>query len=183
MNKYLYLMGIIVGVLSQNVIADASYSNSAKATLYNAAGKAIGKVEFSQQRGGIKVEASVSGLTPGFHGFHIHAAGACVTGTPPFTSALGHFKVGNTTHKDHNGDFPVLLANTNGIAKTEFVTDRFKIKDLFDADGSAVIVHANPDNYANIPAGYTPASVDVTNATQATGDAGARFACGVVSKK
>lgn len=91
--------------------------------------------------------------------------------------------MGNTTHKDHNGDFPVLLANTNGTAKTEFVTDRFKIKDLFDADGSAVIVHANPDNYANIPVGYTPASADVTNTTQATGDAGARFACGVVKKK
>ena len=53
------------------------------------------------------------------------------------------------------------------------------MNDLFDADGSAVIVHAGPDNYANIPTRYTGPVPDAT--TLATGDAGGRVACGVVT--
>jgi len=52
------------------------------------------------------------------------------------------------------------------------------VNDLFDADGSAVIVHASPDNYANIPTRYV-ATPDST--TFGTGDAGGRVACGVVT--
>ena len=61
---------------------------------------------------------------------------------------------------------------------TTFETDRFTVDQLFDADGSAIIVHANADNYANIPAVY-----GAPNATTlSTGDAGARFACGLIDK-
>jgi Cu-Zn family superoxide dismutase len=75
---------------------------------------------------------------------------------------------------------PVLKVMRNGEARVEFFTDTFKLSDLFDADGSAVIVHAAPDNYAHIPSRYTPTPPDAT--TLATGDAGARVACGVVQK-
>jgi Cu-Zn family superoxide dismutase len=57
-----------------------------------------------------------------------------------------------------------------------FETDRFTIRQLRDADGSAVMVHAAADNFANIPPRYgTP-----DDETKNTGDAGARAACGVI---
>ena len=73
----------------------------------------------------------------------------------------------------------MLLVKADGTAEVTEQTDRFTVDQLFDGDGSAVIVHANADNYANIPAVYgTPNAT-----TLATGDAGARFACGVIEKK
>ena len=72
---------------------------------------------------------------------------------------------------------PVLLVNEDGTSRGTFQTDRFSLEDLKDADGSAVIVHAKPDNYANIPERYAP---EPDADTLATGDAGSRAACGVV---
>jgi Cu-Zn family superoxide dismutase len=64
------------------------------------------------------------------------------------------------------------------------VTDRFTIGDLFDADSSALIVHTGRDNFANIPTRYrspaSPPSGGPDAETRATGDAGARAACGVI---
>jgi Cu-Zn family superoxide dismutase len=83
------------------------------------------------------------------------------------------------------------------MANVKFNTDRFDVADLFDADGSALIIHANPDNYTNIPdtslrptlgnipdryVGYIATSQQVITTTLATGDAGGRIACGVVEK-
>jgi superoxide dismutase, Cu-Zn family len=188
MNKI--LLGIIIGLLSQSASASGDGHYKAIATLFDKDHKAMGKIVFSQQKYAVQVQATVTGLTPGFHGFHIHTTGLCVVDAAPakpFVSANGHFKLDPaSTHQNHSGDFPVLLANKDGVATANFKTDRFKIKELFDTDGSAVIIHANPDNYANIPsgaAGYTAASVDVTNATLATGDAGGRVVCGVVKKQ
>jgi len=140
-------------------------------------GESTGYVKFTQQKEGVVVEVHARNLKPGFHGFHIHAVGECLS---PFTSAGGHFDRDGHTHKDHSGDLPVLLVNADGKAKAKFKTDRFRVADLFDADGSAVIIHASPDNYANIPTRYV-ATPDT--ATLATGDAGARIACGVVENE
>jgi Cu-Zn family superoxide dismutase len=71
-----------------------------------------------------------------------------------------------------------LLVNADGTGTATFVTDRYAIVDLFDADGSAFIVHALADNYANIPTRYAPSGPDAT--TLGTGDAGGRLACGVI---
>lgn len=188
-----YIVGMVIGLLCAPVHADEQNNEEAKARLYNQAGKVIGKVVFSQHKNGVEVKVNVTDLPPGFHGFHVHTTGQCtiVTTTPPtlpFASAGAHFKLDPASnHKDHNGDLPVLLVNKNGTAKAEFRTDRFMVKDLFDADGSAVIVHADPDNYANIPAlryAQFPLANPVVQgpdaATLATGDSGARSACGVV---
>ncbi|OWW19946.1 superoxide dismutase family protein [Noviherbaspirillum denitrificans] len=152
-------------------------NSSADAKLYNAAGNPVGKVRISQEgNGDVSIQAQVHDLPPGFHGFHVHAVGQC---TPPFTSAGGHFDLTPHTHRDHSGDFPVLLVNADGTGQARFNTDRFAVADLFDGDGSAIIIHAGPDNYANIPTRYV-AEPDAT--TLATGDAGARIACGVVER-
>jgi Cu-Zn family superoxide dismutase len=76
---------------------------------------------------------------------------------------------------------PSLLVTETGRAFSQFVTDRFTLADLRDADGSAVMVHAGPDNFANIPERYSSGGIPGPDATTlATGDAGARVACGVI---
>ncbi len=124
------------------------------------------------------VLANLRGLPPGFHGFHLHTTGRC--DRPSFTSAGGHFNPTGANHPEHAGDMPVLHVNADGTATAAFLTDRFGVEQLFDADGSAIIVHAAPDNYANIPPErYDP---DPDEATLSTGDAGGRIACGVVAR-
>lgn len=168
---------ILIASLSVLTAPASAWNLSADVKLYNAAGNPVGKVGLTQEgNGNVVVRAQVHDLPPGFHGFHVHAVGECI---PPFTSSGGHFDVGGHTHRDHNGDFPVLLVNADGTANARFNTDRFAVADLFDADGSAIIIHENPDNYANIPTRYASAPDAMT---LATGDAGARIACGVVEK-
>jgi len=142
-----------------------------------ASGTRVGTVELKQEDGVVKVEARFDTFPVGFHGFHVHTTGNCTA--PLFTSAGGHLNPAGVSHGDHAGDMPVVLVIADGSAEETFETDRFSVDQLFDADGSAIIVHANADNYANIPAVYGgPNAV-----TLATGDAGARFACGVVERE
>jgi superoxide dismutase, Cu-Zn family len=154
---------------------------AARARLIDAAGNHVGTVRITPTaRGGTVVRVRTAGLTAGFHGFHVHAVGQCVA---PFTSAGGHFNPTEAPHGGHAGDMPPLLVAQDGSAVARFTTDRFTVADLMDADGSAVIVHAAPDNLANIPTRYHSHTYDVFGPDQdtlATGDAGGRVACGVV---
>ena len=155
---------------------DKRKARHAKAVLEDGAGNRVGKVLFKRQGRGVSVSVRAKGLPPGgFHGFHIHASGRCEA--PDFKSATGHLSRGGQSHGAHVGDMPVLLVGSDGRASARFRTDRFTISDLRDDDGSAVIVHAKPDNYANIPDRYDP---DPDEETRSTGDAGSRLACGVI---
>lgn len=149
----------------------------ARATIVDASGTAVGNVTFTTGANGkVEVRVKVEGLAPGFHGFHVHTIGTCTA--PDFTSAGGHFNPAGASHPGHAADMPVVLVNTDGNGWARFRTDRYDIADLFDEDGSAVMVHANPDNYANIPVDrYDP---DPDSTTLATGDAGSRIGCGVI---
>ena len=158
--------------ISGQAAARGGDNDTAKVRLRNAAGAVIGEVKFEQERNGVKVEVNVHGLTPGFHGFHVHTVGSCVA--PDFVSAGGHFNPLGHNHPMHSGDMPSLLVNADGSGEASFMTGSFKVADLLDADGSAVIVHAGPDNFANIPIRYAPNGPDAT--TLATGDSGARTA-------
>lgn len=93
----------------------------------------------------------------------------------------GHYTGGDLEHGEHAGDLPSLLVTDNGKARLSFVTDRFTLDELRDADGSAVMVHEGRDNFANIPDRY---SVDGESGpdrtTVDTGDAGTRAACGAI---
>ena len=152
------------------------------AVLRDTSGQAVGVAVFRERHGEVTVSAAVRRVAPGFHGFHVHSVGEC---TPPFTSAGGHFNPGGAGHGDHAGDLPSLLVNEDGRGELRFVTDRFSIRDLFDGDGSALLVHAGRDNYANIPSRYHSHATDTFGPdadTLATGDAGARAACGVVRR-
>ncbi len=176
----------------------------ATASLKDVDGNVVGMVRFDALRGGggVGVEAEVKNVKPigRFHGFHLHTTGKCdpnavdpQTGEKvPFFSAGGHFELDSDIHGEHAGDFPALLVNSDGRAQAKFETDRFELSQLFDKDGSAVIIHAGRDNYANIPPTtpdgekrYHSHPEDVFGAdslSKATGDAGDRFACGVVHR-
>jgi len=115
----------------------------------------------------------VKGLPAGEHAFHIHAVGKC---EPPFDSAGGHFNPAQHKHgimagEGHAGDMPNLFVPASGeltveILNTNVTLAKGKPNSLFDADGSAVVIHAGPDDYKSDPAG----------------NAGGRIACGVVSE-
>jgi superoxide dismutase, Cu-Zn family len=173
---------------------DDGGSASARATIKDATGATLGSVTIQQTRHHtVIVSARVTRLGAGFHGFHVHAVGKCdptttdpTTGNPaPFLSAGPHFDVGGHTHGTHTGDLPALLVMGAGSAQAAVETDRFTVAGLLDADGSAIIVHAGPDNLANIPTRYTSATTGQPGpdaATLGTGDSGGRTACGVVTR-
>lgn len=143
-------------------------------------GADVGQITFSQNdTGTVVIVATVQGLTAGFHGFHIHETGQCdASGDTPFASAGGHYNPLTASHPDHAGDLPSLLVNADGTGQLMAVTDRFQLADLFDADGSAVVIHSGADNYANIPERYGQPDDETLKA----GDSGTRVACGVLQQ-
>jgi Cu-Zn family superoxide dismutase len=146
-------------------------------TLAGAAGKPVAVASIRDAGDGtVSVRVRAWGLPPGFHGMHVHAVGACEP--PEFTSAGGHLKAEGTSHPGHTGDLPSLYVKGDGTASARFETDRFGLADLRDADGSALVIHAGADNFANVPPRYAPGGPD--QMTRDTGDSGARIACGPI---
>ena len=148
----------------------------------------LGAVGLSTAGESVRIEVSVSGLRPGFHGLHIHEDGVCDPDGPagPFASAGPHLGLVGT-HGNHTGDLPSLLAGSGGTARATFTTEHLTIADLLAGNGTAIVVHAGPDNFANVPSGrYRSNDPDMLGlggpdkVTRATGDSGGRVACGVV---
>jgi Cu-Zn family superoxide dismutase len=162
------------------------------AVIRNTSGKNVGALRVEDQgRHKAKITISSRGLPPGYHGFHIHKKGICdpksldpATGSP-FFSAGPHFDLDAHSHPKHSGDLPDLLVAADGTGHATVVTDRFRVRQLLDNDGSAIIIHALPDNQANIPKRYSePGGKTGPDAeSRKTGDSGARIACGVISKR
>lgn len=152
-----------------------SHKMKARADLLDAAGKKVGTAKLSEQKDGVKVTLEVSGLSPGRHGFHIHETGTC---TPPdFKSAGPHFNPFQKQHGSdnpagkHAGDFPNLDVKKDGTARATAVAAGATLKEgpasLFKPGGTAIVIHAAPDDYKSDPAG----------------NAGDRVACGVIIKE
>ena len=181
------LAAVMFGVVGTASVGQTDASDSSRlahAVVKDVNGVTLGTVSFFSSNGKIAVSGRLTGIAAGFHGFHVHAVGICdpratdPTGAVvPFASAGPHLDAGGHTHGSHSGDLPSLLVNTDGTTVTATATDRLSSALLFDADRSAIIIHAGTDNFANIPTRYSATGPDA--ATLATGDSGARFACGV----
>jgi len=165
----------------------ATETDELEATLVDPAGTQVGTVSFEESDEGTEVSVEVTGLPPGFHGFHVHSIGVCepdsANPTDPsmtgdFLSAGGHIGAGESDHGEHAGDLPSLYVAGSGTGSLKAVLDALTLADLMDDDGSAVMVHADRDNYANIPERYAAGGPD--EMTLNTGDAGGRIACGPV---
>lgn len=145
----------------------------ATAELKGTDGAGMGSVTLTQGPDGVLVSADVTGLATGAHGFHIHETGAC---TPDFTAAGGHYNPSAGVHGllhdglHHAGDLPNIYADASGAARADFFTQDVTFEasaanTLFDADGSAIIIHEKPDSYG------------------ADAGAGGRVACGVIARE
>jgi Cu-Zn family superoxide dismutase len=167
----------------------------ASAVLRDASGAYVGRVVFAaaHHRTTVFVTAELPSGMDGIHGFHVHAndnpanGDGCIAdpaqlASTHFVSADGHYNPGGGAHGAHAGDMPALFFTEDGKAAMSFVTDRIAPAEI---EGKAVVLHAAPDNYGNVPVGaaanqYTANSAEATAATAATGNAGARIACGVI---
>ncbi|HEV2771646.1 MAG TPA: superoxide dismutase family protein [Thermoleophilaceae bacterium] len=154
-----------------------------------AEGGSGGSASLTETEGGVEVRAELRGLEPGFHGFHVHEAGVCDPEAreggerAPFSSAMGHLAGDGADHGAHAGDLPTVLVRKEGTASLTVVTDRLRLPDVRDQDGSALMVHAMGDNQANIPERYKSEGKAGPDAeTLDTGDAGDRVACGVIKR-
>ncbi len=153
----------------------------ANANMFDAAGVLVAQVRFGVHSVGTRVQITATGLPTGIHGFHVHANNDPSNGDgcigPTFASADGHYNPTGAVHPNHAGDMPVLFFSTGSpnFGYANFITSNFNTEEI---KGKALILHALPDNCANIPTRYTPPP-DAT--TLATGDAGGRLACGVIT--
>ena len=154
----------------------AAAANSAHADIANAQGTKIGTAQFTDYGHGVKIVVSVSQLSPGEHGIHIHTVGKC--DPPAFASAGDHFNPPNTHHGTHSklgphphlGDLLNLLVDSKGNANQTFIANGVTLGDgansLFHEGGTSLVIHADRDNLIEDP----------------SGDSGARIACGVIEK-
>ncbi|HEU4463910.1 MAG TPA: superoxide dismutase family protein [Gemmatimonadota bacterium] len=151
---------------------EEALADSARASMVDARGIGIGAVILTEEGEGVALRGALIGLPPGEHGFHIHATGSCEP--PGFESAGDHLGAGDAAHGfdapggPHAGDLRNLLVAEDSTATVDQVVGGVALSDggveLIDHDNAAIVIHANPDDYA----------------TQPSGASGDRIACGVI---
>jgi Cu-Zn family superoxide dismutase len=186
----LAIVALSAGMATLGVEA-ATTDPSARAIIKDTKGANVGELRIDEDNGHPKLTITALGLPPGFHGFHIHAKGVCdprskdpATGGP-FFSAGPHFNLHRNRHPNHSGDLPDLLIGSDGKGGATIEADRFQVNQLFDRDGSAIVIHALPDNKANIPKRFSHEGGGTGPDAESlkAGDSGARIACGVITKR
>lgn len=176
------LMALFGGCVSVTAIEHggdpvrAAPGDFGEAALTNAAGSRVGRAILTQGTTGLLIRIEAEGLSPGWHGVHIHATGQC---TAPFTSAGAHINHADAKAPHgllnpggpDDGDLPNVFADAQGRVNAEVFTTRARIASrgpgqwLWDSDGSALVIHANADDQNSQP----------------IGGAGDRVVCGVMA--
>lgn len=154
---------------AQAAPAEGSFRQAGGA-IRNAEAADIGSVLLTETASGVihvVVDISEGGLPAAQHAIHIHETGTCEG--PTFESAGGHLAGGkqhgiHSPNGIHSGDLPNITMGKAGALHVEYFLPGVLLDDILDADGSAVVVHADVDDYT----------------TQPSGNAGDRIACGVL---
>lgn len=168
-------MNNLISVLGAIFLSAATLpAQTAKADLADAQGKSVGTAELTQTPEGVRIALAVSGLAQGQHAFHLHNVGKCEG--PDFKSAGAHFNPYGKKHGlknpdgPHAGDMENIEVGPDGMGKAEVMNKQVTLGDgsnsLFHEGGTAIVIHASPDDGVTDPAG----------------NAGARIACGAITK-
>lgn len=152
----------------------AQTAPSAQATFHNAQREEVGRATLTQTSAGVLIDVRLTGIPPGPHAFHVHETGKC--DAPDFESAGDHFAPHGRKHGflvadgPHAGDIPNQTAQPDGTLAFEVLAAGISLSpgdaSVFDGDGSALVLHAKPDD----------------NRSQPSGDAGDRMACAVIDR-
>jgi Cu-Zn family superoxide dismutase len=145
---------------------------AAAAALADGSGRGVGDARLQQTSHGVLLRLDLRNVTPGVHALHIHEAGRC--DAPSFESAGGHFAPNRRAHGflnpsgPHAGDLPNIFVPASTELSIEYLIPDVTIdpgpRSLLDTNGSAVVIHADQDDYFSDPAGH----------------AGDRLACGAI---
>src|SRR5580698_9516952 len=147
----------------------------------DAQGNSVGTVTISESgtgsKGtGVELDLNLRGLPPGTHGIHFHQTAKC--DGPDFKSAGPHFNPDGKKHGlenpdgHHAGDMTNFTVSAKGNAKLKMTDNDVVLGDgtsshsLFSNGGTALVIHAGPDDMKTDPAG----------------NSGARIACGTITK-
>jgi Cu-Zn family superoxide dismutase len=148
--------------------------------LVDSKGNIIGKVQGGDSDDGARLLIEARGLPPGSHGIHIHETGLCEP--PDFKSAGGHWNPAGKQHGGdnpngaHAGDLENMIVASDGSVRAEIIVPNAFIQkegrnagpgsfEIADADGAAVVIHVDPDDYRTDP----------------SGNSGERIACAVLA--
>jgi Cu-Zn family superoxide dismutase len=156
-----------VGTVTAATATANGGADHGSATIVDSTGATIGFAKFVEDGPGtVHVNVKAAGLTPGLHGVHLHENGSCDSGTGPFSGAGSHHRAAGSAHPDHWGDLPNLVVNAAGRGHLDATTERTQLTagdtTIFDANGSAIVIHALEDQFDAVNFG------------------GGRVACGVI---
>lgn len=169
----------LIGIMVVALLASLSVANVAAQTgdlrttaeFKTANGQTVGTLTLAQEGDVVHLLGSFSGLPAGSHGIHVHAVGSC---TPSFDAAGPHYNPMSKQHGlenpggAHAGDMPNLQIAADGSGSYDHKNPMISLREgpstLYDTDGSAIVIHANADDYKTDP----------------SGSSGGRIACAVI---
>lgn len=171
-NSRFLVLGSALAMAACSTVQNDEQVLVAKTVLTDTNGRTVGSAEILQADSGLTLKAQVSGLSPGAHGIHLHTTGKCEA--PSFTTAGGHLNPSTQQHGTmnpagpHLGDLPNIDVSADGSGSVNAPISGVPAdvrNAIYDADGTALVVHAGPDDYKTDP----------------SGNSGGRIACGVLT--
>ncbi|MGJ8513845.1 superoxide dismutase family protein [Carnimonas bestiolae] len=161
MKRYLMLASL----MAATGISTAFAAEDIKAPLLDEHNANIGQVTVSAIPSGVILRVEAQHLTPGWHGMHFHEQAECKG--PDFKSSGAHVHTADkvvhgvrNAKANDSGDLPNLYAHKDGSATVEVFSPLVSLTPgknsrpaLLDSDGSALVIHAQPDDYQSQPIG------------------------------
>jgi len=158
--------------LSIMILISCEQKTARTIDMYNPSKDMVGTVKLTEQPDGVKAKVKVEGISPGFHGIHIHEFPDC-SGSD-FKNAGNHL---NPTRKEHGlmnskgahlGDLPNIKVGSDGKMKGEVtVIDGTLLDGKNSIMESSIVITEGKDD----------------GVTQPGGESGKRIICGEIKKK